>query len=93
VNLYLALSFVVEPQSDHGDYTIEARVRTDGGELVSSATVSLSVREGTSTDAAVASAVVPIQPVIQQPGDYWVDVAVNADAVISLPLKAAVTPQ
>lgn len=93
INLHLALSFVVEPQNDHGDYTIEARVRSEAGDLVSSATVSLSVREGTTTDAAVASAVVPIQPIIQQPGDYWVDVAVNADPVISLPLKAAVTAQ
>ena len=93
INLHLALSFVVEPQVDHGDYTIEARVRSQSGDLVSSATVALSVREGTRTDAAVASAVVPIQPIIQQPGDYWVDVEVNADPVISLPLKAAVTPK
>lgn len=93
VNLYLALSFVVEPQNDQGDYTVEARVRSHAGELVSSATVALSVREGTNTRAAVASAVVPIQPIIKQPGDYLVDVSVNAEPVIALPLAAAVSSQ
>lgn len=91
LNLYLALSFVVDPKNDQGDYTVEAAVRSTGGDLVSSATVGLSVREGVSSDHAVASAVVPIQPIIGGPGDYWVDVAVNAEAVIKLPLKAGIS--
>ena len=53
VDLFLALSFVVDARKESGDYSIEAAVRTESGDPVARASVNLAVRESPNAQAGV----------------------------------------